>query len=129
MGIEEGEEVQVKGICNIFNKIITENFWNLEKAIPIQVQEASRIPNSLDQTRATQQNNVIKTTSTENRERILKAVREKKTNNIQRKTHQNHSRFITETLKAKRAWSEVFWALNEITSTTGYSTQQNYHSK
>jgi hypothetical protein len=34
-----------------------------------------------------------------------------------------------ETLKAKRAWSEVFWALNEITSTTGYSTQQNYHSK
>jgi hypothetical protein len=24
MGIEEGEEVQAKGICNIFNKIITE---------------------------------------------------------------------------------------------------------
>jgi chromosome segregation ATPase len=30
MGIEEGEEVQVKGICNIFNKIITEHFPNLE---------------------------------------------------------------------------------------------------
>jgi hypothetical protein len=29
MGIEEGEEVQAKGICNIFNKIITENFPNL----------------------------------------------------------------------------------------------------
>jgi archaeosine-15-forming tRNA-guanine transglycosylase len=26
MGIEEGEEVQAKGIRNIFNKIITENF-------------------------------------------------------------------------------------------------------
>jgi hypothetical protein len=26
MGIEEGEEVQKKDICNIFNKIITENF-------------------------------------------------------------------------------------------------------
>jgi hypothetical protein len=25
MGIEEGEEVQAKGICNILNKIITEN--------------------------------------------------------------------------------------------------------
>jgi hypothetical protein len=36
MGIEE-EEVQGKGICNIFNKIITENFPNLEKATPIQV--------------------------------------------------------------------------------------------
>jgi hypothetical protein len=26
MGIEEEEEVQTKGICNIFNKIIAENF-------------------------------------------------------------------------------------------------------
>jgi hypothetical protein len=31
MGIKEGEEVQAKGIHNIFNKIITENFPNLEK--------------------------------------------------------------------------------------------------
>jgi hypothetical protein len=38
MGIEEGEEVQAKGTCNIFNKIITENFPNLEKTMPIQVQ-------------------------------------------------------------------------------------------
>jgi chromosome segregation ATPase len=37
MGIEEGEEVQTKGIHNIFNKITTENFPNLEKTIPIQV--------------------------------------------------------------------------------------------
>jgi hypothetical protein len=37
MGIEEGEEVQAKGICNIFNKIITENCPNLEKVLPIQV--------------------------------------------------------------------------------------------
>jgi polyribonucleotide nucleotidyltransferase len=36
MGIEEGEEVQAKGMRNIFNKIITEIFPNLEKAIPIQ---------------------------------------------------------------------------------------------
>jgi hypothetical protein len=34
MGIEEGEDVQAKGIYNIFNKII-ENFPNLEKAMPI----------------------------------------------------------------------------------------------
>jgi hypothetical protein len=47
MGIEE-EEVQAKGICNIFNKIITENFQNLEKTMPIQVQEASRTPNRFD---------------------------------------------------------------------------------
>jgi hypothetical protein len=51
MGIAEGEEVQAKGICNIFNKIITENFPNLEKVMPIQVQEVSRTPNRLDQNR------------------------------------------------------------------------------
>jgi hypothetical protein len=49
MDIEEGEQVQTKGIHHIFNKIITENFPNLEKVLPIQVQEASRTPNSLDQ--------------------------------------------------------------------------------
>jgi hypothetical protein len=83
MGIEEGEDMQAKGICNIFNKIITENSPNLKKTMPIQVQEASRTPNRLDQNRTTQQHIIIKT-STENRETLLKAVREKKTNNIQR---------------------------------------------
>jgi hypothetical protein len=48
MGTEEGEEVQAKVIHNIFNKIITENFPNLEKTTPIQVQEATRTPNRLD---------------------------------------------------------------------------------
>jgi hypothetical protein len=37
MVIEEGEEVQAKGIHNVVNKIITENFLNLEKAMPIQL--------------------------------------------------------------------------------------------
>jgi chromosome segregation ATPase len=53
MGIEEGEEVQAKGIHNIANKIIIENFPNLEKAMPIQLQKASRTPNRLDQIRTT----------------------------------------------------------------------------
>jgi hypothetical protein len=53
MGIEEGD-VQAKGMHNIFNNIITENFQNLKKTMPIQVQEASRTPNRLDQNRTTQ---------------------------------------------------------------------------
>jgi hypothetical protein len=47
MGIEEGEQVQAKGIHNIVNKIMTENFPNLEKTMPIQVQEASRTQTDL----------------------------------------------------------------------------------
>jgi chromosome segregation ATPase len=53
MGTDEGEEVQAKGIYNIFNKIITENFPNLQKTMFIQVQEFSRTPNRLDQKRTT----------------------------------------------------------------------------
>jgi chromosome segregation ATPase len=63
MGIEK-EEVQTKGICNIFNKIKTENFPNLEKVLPIQVQKASRTPNRLNQNRTSPQHIIIKTTST-----------------------------------------------------------------
>jgi hypothetical protein len=77
MGIEE-EEVQAKGMYNIFNKIITENLPNLEKTMPIQVQETSKTPNRPDQNRTTPQHIIIKTTSTETRERILKAVRKNK---------------------------------------------------
>jgi chromosome segregation ATPase len=78
MGIEEGEEVQGKGIHNIVNKIITENLPNLEKSMPIQVLEASRTQNRLDQNRTTPRDIIFKTTSTEYRERILNGVREKK---------------------------------------------------
>jgi hypothetical protein len=48
MGVEEDEEVQAKGMHNIVNKIITEKLPNLQKTIPIQVQEVSRTPNRLD---------------------------------------------------------------------------------
>jgi hypothetical protein len=36
MGIEEGEDVQPKGIQNIFSKIITENFPNLGEVFPFR---------------------------------------------------------------------------------------------
>jgi hypothetical protein len=65
MGIEEGEEVQAKGMHNLFNKIITENFPNLEKSMQVQMQEASRTTNRPEQHRTTPQDSVIKTENTE----------------------------------------------------------------
>jgi predicted nuclease with TOPRIM domain len=65
MGIEGGEEVQTKGMHNIFNKIITENFPNLEKSIPIQMQGLQNT-NRPDQNRTTPWHIIIKTTSSEN---------------------------------------------------------------
>jgi hypothetical protein len=102
MEIDEGEEVQAKGMFNIFNKIITENFLNLQKTVHILIQEASRTPKRLDQNRNTQQH-IIKTTSTETRESILKDVREKK-----QITYKITEDFSRETFKERGAWSEVF---------------------
>jgi CTP synthase (UTP-ammonia lyase) len=33
MGVEEGEEIQIKSLDNLFNRIIAENFHNLKKKI------------------------------------------------------------------------------------------------
>jgi hypothetical protein len=112
-GIKEREEVQPKGIHNIFNQIITENFPNLKKELPIQVQEASRTPNRLDQNRTSPKHIITKTTRTENRERIVKPLREKKQLTYKGKPIKLTANFSTETLKTKRAWSEVCQALKE----------------
>lgn len=47
--IEEGEEAQLRGPENIFNKIIEKKFLNLEINRPINIQETYRTPNRLDQ--------------------------------------------------------------------------------
>jgi hypothetical protein len=99
MDIEEGEEVQAKGIHNIVNKIITENFQNLKKKLHIQVEKASRTQNRLDQNRTTPF--IIKTSSTKNRERILMAIREKKQITYKGKPIKITADFSTENLKAK----------------------------
>jgi hypothetical protein len=59
----------------------------------------------------------------------LNVVREKKQIAYRGKIIKITVDFTTETLRARRAWSEVFRALNENNFNLGYSTQQNYHSK
>jgi hypothetical protein len=41
MGIQEGEKEQAKLVGSISNKIISEKFLNIEKEMPILVQEDS----------------------------------------------------------------------------------------
>ena len=76
IGIEEREDSQIKGPVNIFNKIIEENFPDLKKDMPMNIQEAYRTPNRLDQKRNSSCHIVLKTLNAQNKERILKAVRE-----------------------------------------------------
>jgi hypothetical protein len=77
IGIGESEDSQFKGPANIFNKIIEENFSNLKKELPINIQEAYRTTNRWDLKRNSSHHIIIKTPNAQNKERILKAVREK----------------------------------------------------
>jgi uncharacterized coiled-coil protein SlyX len=79
ISIEEGEDSQLKGPVNSFNKIIEENFPNLKKEMPKNKQEAYRTLNRLDQKRTSSHHTIVKLhiPNAQNKERILKAVREK----------------------------------------------------
>jgi hypothetical protein len=77
IGIDENGDFPLKGLVNIFNKIIEENFPNLKREMPMNIQEAYRTLNRLDQKRNSSWHIIIRTTNALNKERVLKAVREK----------------------------------------------------
>ena len=79
-----------------------ENFPDLLKEIDIQVLEEKRIPNKLDPKRTTPRHIIIKMLKVKDKERILKAAREK-----QRATYKGvpirlSANFSKETLQARR---------------------------
>ena len=75
----EGEEEEQE-IENLFEKILKEKFPNLVKEIDFQeVQEAERVPKILDPRKYTERHIIITLPKIKNKERILKAAREKDT--------------------------------------------------
>jgi hypothetical protein len=49
IGLQESKDSQLKEPENIFNKIIEENFPNLKKEMPMNIQESYRTANRQDQ--------------------------------------------------------------------------------
>ena len=73
----EREEEKIE-IENLFEQIMKENFPNLVKEIDFQeVQEAQRVPKKLDPRRNTPRHIIITLSKIKQKERILKAAREK----------------------------------------------------
>ena len=66
-----------KGPEKILEEIVAENFPNMGKEIVNQVQEAQRIPSSINPRRNTPRLIVIKLTKIKDKDKILKAAREK----------------------------------------------------
>ena len=66
-----------KGPEKIFEEIIPENFPNVGKEIVNQDQEAQRVPGRINPRRNTLRHIAIKLTKIKDRDKILKATREK----------------------------------------------------
>ena len=79
IGVPEGEE-EDQEIEKLFAQIMKENFLNLAKEIDFQeVQEAQRVPKNLDPRRNTPRHIIITLPKMKDKERILKAAKEKET--------------------------------------------------
>jgi hypothetical protein len=111
IGIEDSEDSQLKGPVNIFNKIIEENFPNLKKEMPINIQEAYRTPSRLDQKEIL--HIIVKIPNAQNKEKILKAVREKGQVTYKGRSIRITPDFSPETIKARRSWADVIQILRE----------------
>ena len=86
-----------------------ENFPNLAKEIDFQeVQEAQRVPKKLDPRRSTPRHIIVKLPKIKDKERILKAAREKDTVTYKGVPIRLSADFSKKTLQAIRGWKEVF---------------------
>ena len=102
-------EEQQQEIENVFEQIMKEKFPSLAKEINFQkVQEAQRVPKKLDPRRNTPRHIIIKLPKIKDKERILKAAREKETVISKGVPITLSADFSKETLQARRGWKEVF---------------------
>jgi hypothetical protein len=113
IGVDENEDFQPKGPADIFNKIIEENFTYLKNEMPMNIQEAYRTPNRLDQ-KINSSCHIIKITKNAlNKDRILKALREKGQVTYKGSPIRITPDFSPETMKARRSWTDVIQTLRE----------------
>ena len=90
-----------------------ENFYNVAKEIEFQeVQEAQRVPKKLDPRKHTPRHIIITLPNIKDKERILKAAREKETVTYKGVPQRLSANFSKETLQARRGW-KVFKVMKD----------------
>ena len=84
----------------------TENFPNLDKETDIQIQETQRVLNRINPNRTTRRHILIKMVKIKNKDRILKAAKEKQ--QITRNSCKAISWLLAETLQDRRERHDIF---------------------
>ena len=103
-----GGKEREKGPEEIFEEIIVENFPNMGKGIVSQVQQAQKVPGRINPRRNTPRHIVTKLTKIKDRDKILKATREKQQRTYKGPPIRLSADFSTETLQARREWHDIF---------------------
>ena len=100
---EEEKEQEIEKSENLFEQIMKENFPNLAKEIDFQeTQEAQRVPKKLDPRKHTLRHIIITLPNVKDKERILKAAKEKDTVTYRGVPIRLSADFSKETLQARR---------------------------
>jgi prophage DNA circulation protein len=112
MGVEAKQEIQTKGTDNLFNRIIAENFPELKKESP-RYRKLTEHQTDRFKKRNTARHIIIKTLSTQNKERILKATNEKRQVTYKGNHIRIRADFSTQTLNARWSWKDITQVLKE----------------
>ena len=105
----EQEEKEIEHLLEKIRKISP--IWQRKIGFH-EVQEAQRVPKKLDPKRNTPRHIIIKLPNIKDKERILKAAREKDTVTYKGVPIRLSADFSKQTLQARRGWKEVFEVMN-----------------
>ena len=105
--ISEGEEEE-QWIENLLEEVMMEHFPNLKREKVTQIQETQRVPSKRNPKRPTARHIIIKMAKFQDKERILKATREKQEVTYKGATTRLATDFSMETVQGRREWHKIF---------------------
>ena len=108
----------------IFEEIIAGNFPNMGKEIVNQNQEAKRVSGRINPRRNTSRHIVIKP-KIKDRDKILKATREKQQITYKGTPSRLSTDFTIETLKTRKEWHDIFKVIKGKNPHHEYTSQQD----
>ena len=100
----------------------------MRKEIAIQVQEAQRVPGRINPRRNPLRHIIIKLTKIKDKEKILKAAREKQQIPYKGTPIRLSADFSAETLQARREWHNIFKEMKGKNLQPRILSQQGSHS-
>ena len=111
IGIPDGEE-KIRGLEEVFEQIVAENFPKLARETSIRVEEAQRTPPKVNHSKLTPRHVIVQFANIRSKNTVLKAARGKKILTYRGKNIRIRSE-STETWQARKGWQGIFKALSE----------------